>query len=61
MRAVTHLYYIRKLPLQRIVFIYTELGKIIQERMANPKRDIDIQYVRQQQILNQLKEQSNES
>lgn len=47
--------------MQSIVFIHTELGKIIQERMANPKRGIDIQYVREQQVLNQFKEQSNES
>lgn len=60
MRAVTHLYCIRKLPLQSIVFIHAELGRVIQERMANPKRDTDIQYVRQQQILNQLKEKPNE-
>lgn len=60
MRAITHLYCIRKLPLQKIVFIHSQLGKIIQERMANPKRDIDTQYVRNQQNLNQLKEKSHD-
>lgn len=61
MRAITHLYCIREIPLQRIVFIHTELGKTIQERMANPKRDIDIQYVRHKKILDQLKEKPNEN
>ena len=60
MRAITHLYCIRELPLEKIIFIYDELGKVIEERMANPKRDIDIQYVREQQILKQLREKSND-
>lgn len=60
MRAITHLYCIRKLPLQSIVYIHDELLKTIQERMANPTRDIDIQFVREQQILNQFKEKADD-
>ena len=44
MRALTHVYCIRKMPLQKIDFIYNLLGDIIRERCENPKTEEDKSY-----------------